>query len=63
MISRRRILASLAAATALATAVLPQAGLAQGKYKSEYKMSLVLGTACRVSKMLRNAGTAAGSAK
>ena len=45
MISRRRILASLAAATALATAALPQTGLTQAKYKSEYKMSLVLGTA------------------
>lgn len=38
-------LAALGAATALGTTVLPSTALAQGKYKSEYKMSLVLGTA------------------
>lgn len=42
---RRRTLAALAAATALACAALPQGALAQSGYKSEYKMSLVLGTA------------------
>lgn len=42
---RRRTLTALAAAAALACTALPQGALAQGKYKSEYKMSLVLGTA------------------
>ncbi|MDO4905993.1 MAG: DctP family TRAP transporter solute-binding subunit [Lautropia sp.] len=44
---RRRTLATIATASALALActTLPQTVLAQPKYKSEYKMSLVLGTA------------------
>ena len=40
----RRTLLTLATAAA-ALAALPQAALAQGAYKSEYKMSLVVGTA------------------
>ena len=40
---RRTLLALATAATALAA--LPGTALAQGNYKSEYKMSLVVGTA------------------
>lgn len=45
MTRRRQILQYAAAASAAGVLGLPRMASAQGKYKSEYKMSLVVGTA------------------